>query len=92
MLTCNKTRLSILVFIILTTTVTSQSMKDLSYLHNAVKESSEDMGSPNAIFQDWITKLLDLYDVVTVSDDYKRKLRETHEKSGALRSGEGTES
>lgn len=34
----------------------------------------------------------EVYEVFTVSDDYKRKLRERHERSGALRSGEGTES
>ena len=31
----------------------------------------------------------DLYDLFTQNDNYKRKLREKHEKYGALRSGEG---
>lgn len=42
--------------------------------------------------QQWVINLLELYDVLTVSDDYQRKLKESHERSGSLRSGEGTES
>jgi hypothetical protein len=37
--------------------------------------------------QDAIT---DLYDLITRNDNYKRKLKEKHEKYGALRSGEGS--
>lgn len=46
---------------------------------------------PMELFNGFIQQMVDLYDVLTVSDDYKRKIKEEHEQFGAFRSGEGTE-
>jgi len=35
--------------------------------------------------------IVEVYEILTDSEEYQRRLRISHEKSGALRSGEGTE-
>ncbi len=39
---------------------------------------------------EWAQKFTDIFEVFTQSDNYKKKLRERHEKYGAFRSAEGT--
>jgi hypothetical protein len=43
------------------------------------------------MFQKWIDNIVETYEILTDSEDYQRRVRLSHEKSGALRSGEGTE-
>ena len=42
-------------------------------------------------FEHIVEQWTEMYGMLTKSDDYKRKLKEEHEKYGAFRSGEGTE-
>lgn len=83
-------RLSVLTVLLMVSLVNTLDVKDFNFLHNLIKENADDM-APAPIFQQWISQLLEFYDVVTASDDYKRRLKIQHEKGGAFRSGEGTE-
>jgi hypothetical protein len=70
------------------------SRKQSVYTPNSITgEDEEDDGAINGWFGNirLMFKQVDaLYGALTKSDDYKRKKRLSHEKYGALRSGEGT--
>jgi hypothetical protein len=52
---------------------------------DAQKEIFEGMG-----FKQMVSDFTELYDMLSDSPDYKRKMRKQHQERGAFRSGEGT--
>jgi hypothetical protein len=85
------TRLSILTVFMSFSLISTLDIKDFTYLKDALMEKQEEKSHTASLFDEWFQDILDLYDVLTVSDEYKRRIRENHEKGGAFRSGEGTE-